>query len=116
MHTITALEKHGLAAVMRSVRAAHRAAFTKMPTPVLTRIVHQAVEQQPPPRRGRTRPKLRYAHQGGKNPPIVVVHGSGLDGVPESYRRYIEGKIREAFKLQGTPMRIEFRTTHNPYV
>lgn len=116
MHTISVTQKQGLAAVMRSVRTAYQAAFTQMSTPVLTRIVHQAVEQQPPPRRGRTRPKLRYAHQGGKNPPIVVVHGSGLDGVPESYRRYIEGKIREAFKLQGTPMRIEFRTTHNPYV
>jgi len=115
MHTISAQEKHGLAAVMRSVRAAHQAAFTKMPTPVLTRIIHQAVEQQPPPRRGHSRPKLRYAHQGGQNPPVVVIHGTALHGVPESYRRYIEGQIRSAFKLEGTPLRIEFRTAHNPY-
>jgi len=116
MHTISALEKHGLAAVMRSVRAAHRAAFTKMPTPVLTRIIHQAVEQQPPPRRGRSRPKLRYAHQGGQNPPVVVIHGTALGEIPDSYRRYLEGQIRTAFELEGTPLRIDFRSTHNPYV
>lgn len=115
MHTISAQEKHGLAAVMRSVRAAHQAAFTKMSTPVLTRVIHQAVEQQPPPRRGHSRPKLRYAHQGGQNPPVVVIHGTALHDVPESYRRYIEGQIRNAFKLDGTPLRIEFRTAHNPY-
>lgn len=115
MHTISAQEKHGLTAVMRSVRAAHQAAFTKMSTPVLTRIIHQAVEQQPPPRRGHSRPKLRYAHQGGQNPPVVVIHGTALHEVPESYRRYIEGQIRNAFKLEGTPLRIEFRTAHNPY-
>ncbi|HLR29142.1 MAG TPA: ribosome biogenesis GTPase Der [Paenalcaligenes sp.] len=115
MHTISAQERHGLAAVMRSVRAAHQAAFTKMSTPVLTRIIHQAVEQQPPPRRGHSRPKLRYAHQGGQNPPVVVIHGTALNEVPESYRRYIEGQIRNAFKLEGTPLRIEFRTAHNPY-
>lgn len=116
MHTVSVMQKQGLSAVMRSVHTAYQSAFTQMSTPVLTRIIHQAVEQQPPPRRGRSRPKLRYAHQGGKNPPVVVVHGTGLAGVPESYRRYIEGRIREAFKLQGTPMRIEFRTAHNPYV
>src|SRR5699024_1763247 len=70
----------------------------------------------PPPRRGRSRPKLRYAHQGGQNPPVVVVHGTGLNEVPESYRRYIEGQVRQAYKLEGTPLRIEFRTTRNPYV
>lgn len=115
MHTISAQEKQGLAAVMRSVYAAHEAAFIKMLTPILTRIIHQAVEQQPPPRRGHSRPKLRYAHQGGQNPPVVVVHGTALHEVPESYRRYIEGQIRHAFKLEGTPLRIEFRTAHNPY-
>jgi len=116
MNTISALEKQGLKRVMRAVQEAHRAAFTKMPTPQLTRIIHQAVEQQPPPRRGRSRPKLRYAHQGGQNPPVVVVHGTGLNEVPESYRRYIEGQVRQAYKLEGTPLRIEFRTTRNPYV
>lgn len=116
MHTISALEKQGLVRVMRAVQSAHQAAFTKMPTPQLTRIIHQAVEQQPPPRRKRSRPKLRYAHQGGQNPPVVVVHGTGLNEVPESYRRYIEGQVRQVYKLEGTPLRVEFRTTHNPYV
>src|SRR5690625_5465570 len=87
---------------MRSVRAAYQAAFTKMHTPVLTRIIHQVVEQQPPPRRGRSRPKLRYAHQGGQNPPVVVIHGTALGEIPDSYRRYLEGQIRTAFELEGT--------------
>lgn len=116
MHTISAHEKYGLSAVMRSVGRAHRAAFTKMPTPVLTRIIQQAVEQQPPPRNGHSRPKLRYAHQGGQNPPVVVVHGSALSAVPDSYWRYIEGQIRNAFKLEGTPLRVEYKMARNPYV
>jgi GTP-binding protein len=75
----------------------------------------EAVERQQPPRRGTIRPKLRYAHQGGQNPPIVVIHGNSLDKVPDSYRRYLEGWFREHFELQGTPLRIEFRTSSNPY-
>jgi GTP-binding protein len=74
-----------------------------------------AVERQQPPRRGTIRPKLRYAHQGGQNPPIVVIHGNSLDKVPDSYKRYLEGWFRDHFGLQGTPLRIEFRTSSNPY-
>ena len=75
----------------------------------------RAVERQQPPRRGPVRPKLRYAHQGGQNPPIVVIHGSALDNVPETYRRYLETWFREQFSLSGTPLRIEFRSGPNPY-
>jgi GTP-binding protein len=116
IHFISARKGSGLAAVMRSVAAAHRAAFAKLPTPRLTRALQAAVERQPPPRSGRFRPKMRYAHQGGQNPPVVIIHGSGLAGVTDSYRRYLEGWFRDSFALAGTPLRIEFRSSTNPYV
>jgi GTPase len=115
VHHISALKGHGLGAVMTSLDTAHAAAFAKLPTPKLTRTLIAAVQQQAPPRKGLHRPKLRYAHQGGQNPPVVVIHGNALDAVPDSYKRYLEGKFREQFKLTGTPMRIEMRTAKNPY-
>lgn len=114
--TISALKGQGISHVMRAVKAAHAAAYRRLPTPRLTRIIHEAVEQQQPPRKGIFRPKLRYAHQGGQNPPIVVVHGTGLEAVSDSYKRYLEGKIREAFDLEGTPLRVELKSARNPYV
>jgi len=114
-HQISALKRTGLAAVMRSVSEAHRAAFAKLPTPKLTRALQAAVARQQPPRAGHSRPKLRYAHQGGHNPPIIVVHGNSLAHVSEGYRRYLEGQFREQFDLTGTPLRVEFRTSRNPY-
>lgn len=116
VHFISARRGTGLAALMRSVVAAHKAAFTKLPTPKLTRALAAAIERQPPPRAGRGRPKMRYAHQGGQNPPVVVIHGSALSAVAATYRRYLEGWFRDTFDLQGTPLRIEFRTAVNPYV
>lgn len=116
VHNISALKGQGLKAVMKSVDEAHAAAFRKLSTPRLTRVLHAAVEQQPPPRKGIFRPKMRYAHQGGQNPPLIIVHGSGLDGVTDSYRRYLESRFRSAFELEGTPLRIEFKSSHNPYV
>ena len=101
---------------MRSVDGAYAAAMARMPTPKLTRAVAAAVERQAPPKRGQFRPKLRYAHQGGINPPRIIVHGNALDRVPDSYRRYLEGFLRDAFALHGTPLRVEFRTGRNPYV
>jgi GTP-binding protein len=100
---------------MRSVTDAHRAAFTRLPTPKLTRALRAAVERQLPPRAGSSRPKMRYAHQGGRNPPTIVIHGNGLSHVADPYRRYLEGWFRDAFDLHGTPLRIEFRTSTNPY-
>jgi GTP-binding protein len=94
---------------------AHASAFKKLSTPVLTRLIHDAVEHQAPKRVGAFRPKLRYAHQGGMNPPIVVVHGNSLDHVPETYKRFLEGRIRDHYGLTGTPMRIEFRSSDNPF-
>jgi GTP-binding protein len=100
---------------MRSVDATYAAAMAKLATPKLTRAMMAAVEKQSPPRAGLIRPKLRYAHQGGMNPPRIVIHGNALDQVPESYKRYLEGYFREKFKLVGTPLRIEWRTSKNPY-
>ncbi len=114
-HFVSALEGLGIPALMRSVQAAHAAAMAKLSTPKLTRALHEAVERQPPPRRGLTRPKLRYAHQGGQNPPVVVIHGSGLADMPDGYRRYLESWFRERFELGGTPLRVEFRSAANPY-
>ena len=116
MHTVSALNGQGVNALIKSVNAAHAAAFSKLSTPRLTRELQAAVEQQPPPRKGIFRPKMRYAHQGGQNPPLIVIHGNALDAIPDSYRRYLETRFRSAFKLDGTPLRIEFKSSHNPYL
>lgn len=116
VHTISALKRTGLSPVMRSVSEAHAAAFAKLPTPRLTRTLQAAVARQQPPRAGASRPKLRYAHQGGMNPPIIVIHGNSLNHVPDTYRRYLEGQFRAAFELDGTPLRVEFRSGRNPFV
>jgi GTP-binding protein len=115
-HFISARTGTGVPSVLRSVQTAFRAAYAKLPTPRLTRALYAAVERQPPPRAGQSRPKMRYAHQGGHNPPIIVIHGTALTRVHDSYRRYLEGWFRDTFSLQGTPLRIEFRTAANPYV
>ena len=115
VHTVSAKEGKGLAALMRSVDAAYAAATARLATPKLTRAMIAAVERQAPPKSGLIRPKLRYAHQGGINPPRIVIHGNALDRVPDSYKRYLEGYFRSAFKLTGTPLAIEWRTGRNPY-
>ncbi|WP_323017582.1 ribosome biogenesis GTPase Der [Castellaniella sp.] len=113
---LSALKGQGVGPVLKAVEAAHAAAFAKLSTPKLTRVLQTAVEQQPPPRKGIFRPKMRYAHQGGQNPPRIIIHGNALDAVPDSYRRYLEGQFREAFKLAGTPLSVEFKSSHNPYL
>ncbi len=114
-HFISARRGTGVAALMRSVDAAYAAAMAKLPTPKLTRALMAAVERQQPPRAGMGRPKLRYAHQGGQNPPLIVIHGSALGHIPASYRRYLEHFFIEAFQLRGTPLRIQFKSGANPY-
>lgn len=112
---ISAIRRTGLTAVWKAVLQAHASATIKMPTPVLTRLVHEAAEHQAPRRDGRFRPKMRYAHQGGMNPPLVVIHGTSLDHITDSYKRYLEARLREHFKLVGTPVRIEMRSAVNPF-
>jgi len=114
-HFISAREAKGLGPLMRSVDVAHAAAMARLSTPKITRAMIAAVERQAPPKTGLIRPKLRYAHQGGINPPRIIIHGNALDRVPDSYKRYLQGYFRDAFKLVGTPLAIEFRTGRNPY-
>lgn len=112
---ISALHGSGVGHLMAAVDAAYQAAMVDMRTPDLTRILEEAVmEHQPPLVRGR-RIKLRYAHQGGKNPPLIVVHGNQTADVPATYQRYLANRYRQAFDLHGTPLRIEFRTGENPF-
>jgi len=115
VHTISALHGSGVGGLMDAVRAAYVAAMREMPTPDLTRILEAAIRQhQPPLVRGR-RIRLRYAHQGGRNPPVIVVHGAQAERTPEDYRRYLVNSFREAFKLAGTPVRVDFRSESNPF-
>ena len=113
--SISALKGTGIKPLLKSVDGAFAAATAKLSTPKLTRALQAAVTQQQPPMSGRFRPKMRYAHQGGSNPPIVVIHGSGLDGVKAPYKRYLENTFRKVFKLKGTPLRVELRSTVNPF-
>jgi len=115
LHLISAKKRQGLGGVWDSIIAAHRSAMCKMPTPVLTRLLHEAVQFQAPKRAGMFRPKLRYAHQGGMNPPVIVVHGNSLEHVTDAYKRFLEGRFRKEFKLIGTPLRLEMKTSKNPY-
>ena len=115
VHPISAKKGTGLKELFKDVDSAYAAAMAKLPTPRLTRILQEAVEHQQPKRVGMGRPKLRYAHQGGMNPPVIVVHGNSLEHVTDSYKRYLEGRFRKAFSLEGTPLRIEMKTSHNPY-
>ena len=115
LHYISALAGQGIAGLLGSVDKAYAAAMVKLATPKITRVLLDAVQKQQPPRHGLSRPKLRYAHQGGSNPPIIVIHGNSLEHVPESYTRYLEHTFMEVFKLQGTPLRIQYKSTKNPF-
>jgi len=115
VHFISALHGSGVGELMESVQAAYEAAMRDLPTPELTRVLEGAMQQhQPPLVRGR-RVKLRYAHQGGRNPPVIVVHGTQAERTPEDYRRYLSNCFRQAFDLKGTPVRVQFRSEDNPF-
>ena len=115
LHRISAIKRQGLGPLWASIVQAHAAAFRKMPTPVLTRLLLEAVQFQQPQRAGLSRPKMRYAHQGGMNPPVIVIHGNSLDQVSAAYKRFLEGRFRKEFDLVGTPLRIQMKTGQNPY-
>ncbi|WP_295849524.1 ribosome biogenesis GTPase Der [uncultured Xylophilus sp.] len=115
VHFISAKKRQGLGPLWSSIAQAHRAATRKMSTPVLTRLLQEAVQFQSPQRAGMFRPKMRYAHQGGMNPPVIVIHGNSLEHVTDAYKRFLEGRFRKEFDLVGTPLRIEMKTSSNPY-
>ena len=116
LHLISAQKRQGLKPLWQSLQSAYKAARCKMPTPLLTRLLLESVQFQSPKRAGMFRPKPRYAHQGGMNPPVIVIHGNSLEHLTDAYKRFLEGRFRKAFDLEGTPLRIELKTTHNPYV
>ena len=113
---ISAIKRQGIGPLWKAISDAWEAACRKMPTPVLTRLLLEAVQFQQPKRAGSFRPKLRYAHQGGQNPPVIVIHGNSLEHVTQAYKRFLEGRFREHFKLYGTPMRIEMKSSQNPFI
>ena len=115
IHNISAIKRQGLGPVWASITQAHKAATCKMSTPVLTRLLLEAVQFQSPQRAGMFRPKPRYAHQGGMNPPVIVVHGNSLEHISATYTRFLEGRFRKAFDLTGTPLRVEMKSSSNPY-
>ena len=114
-HYISALKERGIDGLFDSIQAAYDAAFIKMPTPKITRVLQSAIERQQPARTGLVRPKMRYAHQGGMNPPVIVIHGNALRHIPDAYTRYLTQTFRKAFNLQGTPLRIQYNVGENPY-
>ena len=114
-HYISALRKKGLNELLDSVDVAFKAAMAKLPTPQLTRVLADAIVQHQPPITRGIRPKLRYAHQGGSNPPIVVIHGNHVDGIRDAYTRFLEGVFRKTFQLTGTPLRVQYKQGDNPF-
>ncbi len=115
LYFISALHGTGVGDLYAAVNRANEAAHREMSTPALTRILEKAVfEHQPPLVRGR-RIKLRYAHQGGRNPPVIVIHGNQTESLPQTYHRYLVNVFRKAFQLQGTPVRLELKTGDNPF-
>lgn len=115
LHFISALHGTGVGNLYKSVEVAYRAATEKFSTNYLTRILGSIVEDHPPPLIHGRRIKLRYAHPGGHNPPIIVIHGNQTEAVPKHYQRYLENSFRKALELQGTPIRIEFKSSDNPF-
>jgi GTP-binding protein len=115
LHFISARKRQGLGPLWASIVQAYKACTRKMSTPVLTRLLLEAVQFQSPQRAGMFRPKLRYAHQGGMNPPVIVIHGNSLEHVTDAYKRFLEGRFRKEFDLVGTPLRIEMKSSKNPF-
>ncbi|WAC43282.1 ribosome biogenesis GTPase Der [Pseudomonas sp. SL4(2022)] len=115
IHFISALHGTGVGNLYKSVQASFKSAITRWPTNRLTQILEDAVSDHAPPMVNNRRIKLRYAHLGGANPPLIVIHGNQVDAVPKSYIRYLENTYRRVLKLVGTPIRIEFKGGENPY-
>jgi GTP-binding protein len=114
-HYISALHGTGVGHLYKSINSAYTSATRKLNTNALTRILEGAVFDHPPPMINGRRIKMRYAHAGGQNPPLIIIHGNQTSDVPNSYKRYLEKVYRRELELAGTPVRIEFRTSENPF-
>jgi len=114
-HYISALHGSGVGVMYESVEACYESAMAKWPTNRLTAILQDATAQHQPPLVKGRRIKLRYAHQGGSNPPVIVVHGNQVDSLPGAYKRYLENTFRKILKVTGSPIRFEFKSGENPY-
>lgn len=114
-HFVSALDGSGIFEMLKSAKVAAEAAQRDLSTRSLTEVLTEAVTAHPPPLVQGRRIKLSYAHQGGKRPPIVVIHGNQTSKVPGSYRRYLTKRFRRAFSLRGTPVRLQFKTSRNPF-
>ncbi len=112
---VSGLQRQGFKKLLQAIGKAYRSAMIEMPTAVLNRLLQEAIIQTPPPMSGGRSVKLKYAHQGGRNPPVVVVHGNNVKGIAEHYRRYLENYFREKFNLFGSDVRVVFRSGRNPY-
>ncbi|MFC2970777.1 ribosome biogenesis GTPase Der [Azotobacter bryophylli] len=115
IHFISALHGTGVGHLYKSVQASFQSAITRWPTSRLTQILEDAVQEHQPPLVNGRRIKLRYAHLGGANPPLIVIHGNQVEAVPKSYSRYLENTFRRVLRLVGTPIRIEYKGGENPY-
>ncbi len=115
VHLISALHGTGVGDLYATVNRAYASAFAKLATPKLTQVLEDAVAQHNPPLVNGRRIKLRYAHMGGQNPPVIVVHGNQTQHVPQTYTRYLENVFRKVFKIEGSPIRIEYKTGENPF-
>ncbi len=115
IHFISALHGSGIRDMFQAADDVYQISLSRISTGKLTGALERALKAHPPPLVQGHRIKLRYAHQGGQNPPVIVIHGNQADKVPKSYKRYLENFFREEFDLQGTPLKLEFKTSDNPY-
>lgn len=115
VHFISALHGTGVGHLYESIERAYRAATDPLSTSRLTRILNDAVQEHQPPLVHGRRIKLRYAHAGGRNPPLIIIHGNQTDAVPGHYTRFLEKVFRRELDLHGTPVRIEYRGGENPF-
>lgn len=114
-HPISALHGSGVGKLFDVVHTLYDSAMVNMSTPMLTRILKEATDAHQPPLVGTRRIKLKYAHQGGRNPPVVIIHGVQTDALPISYKRYLTNYFRTKLRLSGTPIRLEFKSSVNPF-
>jgi len=115
IHFISALHGSGVGDLFKSINKAYASAFMNLSTPKLTRLIEVAVQQHQPPLVNGRRIKLRYAHQGGVNPPVIIIHGTQAEKIPKSYQRYLMNYFIKALRMFGTPLRIEFKQGDNPF-